>query len=184
MILDPEIRYLHVPWPSIWEHREPSKRAEVRKLEWATARELAEQDVWRDRLEALKQLDLPDDALEKIGNCEWDRMLQQMDAAGAKYPPTSNDEEGWFQRQGREWHWSQSLNDRKIARIADKDLRSEAYWLLQYGDHKERIKAFVLFVSLLQVDPDSAETFVAFKFWKTLKVFNVLTEVYGEPSQP
>jgi len=178
--VDPEVRDLHVSWPSNWQHKHPSKRADIRKLEWATARELAEQDLWRDRLESLRKLDLPGDALERMVDFDIDRLFRQMEEAGAKYPPTWEDEKAWFEHQGKEWHWSMAISDRWAAKIADKEISSEVYWLLQYGQHKERIKALALFASILQVDPDSNETYIAFTFWKVLAIHDELRASHGD----
>ncbi len=180
MIVDPEIRDLEVPWPDHWQYKSPSKRVDVRKVQWATARALAEQDVWRDRLDALRQLDLPSDALERMDKPDIDKLFQEMDAEGAKYPPTWKDEQAWVERQGREWHWSQGMNDRRCAKIQDKDLRFEVHHLLEIGQHKERIKAFALLASILKVDPDSDETYVVFTFWKTVSIYETLKGAYGE----
>lgn len=184
MRIDPEIRNLKVPWPDQWKYKEPSKRADVRKLQWATAKELAEQDVWRDRLEALRQLGLPGDAVDRLFDYELEKLCQEMDAAGAKYPPTWENEKVWFELQGKEWHWSQSINHRRCEKIADEELRSGVYWLLEISQHKERIKASVLFTSILRVDPDSEETQQAFDYWKVLSLYDFLTEAYGKVSSP
>lgn len=184
MIFDPEIRDLDVPWPSCWQHRKPSARAEVRKLEWATARAMAEQDVWCDRLEALRQLDLPGDGFDRMFEYDMDRLEAELEAAGAKYPPTWEDQKSWVESQGKEWDWPLEKNHRRSSKIADREISSEVYWLLEHDDHKERIKAYVLFAALLRVDPDSDDTYIAFLFWKTLHLVDVLNEIFGPISSP
>ena len=180
MIVDPEIRDLEVPCPDHWQFKHPSKRADVRKVQWATARALAEQDVWRHRLDALRQLNLPCDAINCMDEFDTDTLLQEMGAAGAIYPPTWKDEQAWFERQGREWHWSQSMKHRRCAKIQDKALRSGLYHLLGISQHKERIKALVLFASIFKVDPDSDETYLMFTFWKVLHIYEILKGEYGD----
>ena len=180
MMIDPEIRDLEVPWPDNWQFRKPSARADVREIEWETARELAEQSVWRDRLEALEALDLRTDALDRMAEFDGSKLCAQMDKAGAMYPPTWEDEKTWVERLGHKWDWDQSSSVRQSRIIADSEMRSAVYWLLETRAQKERIKAFVLFASILKVSPAEDDTYRAFTMWKLLSIFEALTREYGE----
>jgi len=50
------------------------------------------------------------------------------------------------------------------------------YWLLEIGQHKERIKFSVLLPSILGVNPDHSETGAVFAFWQANVVIQGLQE--------
>lgn len=154
-----------VPWPDIWRFKKPSRRPDVQEVEWATAREYYEQDVWRDRLHALRQLNLPDNAFEKVKEMGVIPLLDRMEKEGAIYPPTDEDRKRWYTHVGEEWDPSKSPHDLKTKNVHDDELRHALYWLLEVGQHKERIKSLVLLPSILGVNPDHPETQAVLSFW-------------------
>jgi len=159
----------NVPWPEMWKYKKPSNRPAVREVEWAIARELHEQDLWADRFEALRQLNLPDNAIEKVEAMGVETLFDRMDMEGAEYPPTDDDRKRWLETVGEKWHWSDSPNHQKTLQVKDEKLRFLLKWLLEFGQHKERIKSSVLLPAILGVNPDSDETSMIFLMWGIIK---------------
>ena len=154
----------------MWKYKKPSNRPAVREVEWAIARELHEQDLWVDRIEALRQLNLPDNAIEKAEAMGVETLFDRMAAEGAKYPPTDDDRKRWLEVVGEEWHWSDCPNHQTTQQVQDEELRFMLKWLLEFGQHKERIKSSVLLPAILGVNPDSDETSMVFLVWGMIKV--------------
>lgn len=183
MITDPTIRGMYVPWPNNWKFRKPSSNPEVREVEWATAGELAEQDVWRERLDALKQLNLTSKAYDRMLEYGIDALFERMDAEGAKYPPTWEDRKKWVERRGQQWHWSDCPNHQKLKNVQDAEMQSALDWLLEISQQKERIKAYVVFAGILRIDPGAEETYLAFGFWKVSQICETLSLEMPDPSE-
>ena len=159
-----------IPWPDTWQFREPSKRPDIREIEWATAREYAEQDVWRERLESLQELNLPNRAFEYTKELGLTTLFSQMKEEDAIYPPSDQERKRWYERGGQEWDWSMSPNHLLTSKIPDEKLRHAVHWLLEIGQHKERIKSQVLLPGILKVNPRHPDTGTIFSIWKAVMV--------------
>jgi hypothetical protein len=154
----------------MWQFKEPSDRPDIREIEWATAREYYEQDLWRDRWERLKSLDLPGNAIDVTDRMGFDVLYGRMEAEGATYPLTNELRRMWYERAGKKWDWSMSPNHRKTDGVRDENLRYALFWLLEIGEHKERIKSSVLLPSILQVAPEHEQTDEIFSLWLAINV--------------
>ena len=166
----------NVPWPAMWKYKKPSNRPAVREVEWAIARELHEQDLWADRFEALRQLNLPDNAIEKVEAMGVETLFDRMAKEGAEYPSTDDDRKRWLETVGEEWHWSDSPNHQKIQQVKDEELQFMLKWLLEFGQQKEVIKSIVLLPAILGVDPDDVETHAVFRMWQAVIVTKALNK--------
>lgn len=113
---------------------------------------MLEQYLWADRFEALRQLNLPDNAIEKVEAMGVDTLFDRMDMEGAEYPPTDDDRKRWLETVGEEWHWSDCPNHQKTQQINDEELQFMLKWLLEFGQQKERIKSSVLLPAILWSD--------------------------------
>jgi hypothetical protein len=171
----------NIPWPDSLQFRKPSSRPDVQEIEWATAREHYEQDLWRERLERLESLDLPGNAIEVMERMGFDVLCERMEAERATYPPTHTQRAGWYEYAGEEWHRSMCPNYRKTDEVNDEKLRYALYELIEIGEHKERIKSSVLLPSILKVSPEHEETNRVFAMWRAITVAIQLEKEFPMP---
>lgn len=155
----------------------PSGQPDLQAIEQATENEYAEQNLWCERLDELKRLNLPTNAIAVTKSMGFGALWDRMEAEGATYPPTSQLRRMWYEGAGEEWHISMCPNRQKTRQVKDEKLRFSLQHLLDIGQHKERIKSRVLLPSILRVDPDHEETEGVFSLWFA---FNVIVQLEKE----
>ena len=176
MKFDPEIENLELSWDKYMQYVEPSKDPAIREIQWADVRELAEQDVWHDRLNKLSRLESANNAIDRLAELGLDELNSRMDAAGAVYPPTSEDRKRWADNNGVKYESEWESSCKKLGHIKDRLMVGRIAHHLSIKIQKERIKSAVMLPTILKVNPTSLESAIAFSLWKTYYVSNFLDD--------
>ena len=176
MKIDPEIENLDLSWAKYMVNVEPSKDPAVREIQWANVRELAEQDIWVDRLNKLSRLESSDNAIDRLAELGLDELNSRMDVVGAVYPPKSEDRKRWADENGVKYESEWESSCKKLGHLKDRLMVGQLAHHLSIKAQKERIKSAVMLPTILKVNPTSLESAIAFSMWKTYYVSNFLAD--------
>ena len=140
----------------------------IHALDLAYEKVLAEQDVYRDSIEAV--IGVSDD--------EVNAKLVELGGAGIleimkdeRNPPCSQERQDILNQS-----WDEVPSRIRIDTIEDKDIRSQTYFLNEVAEHRDRIKAIAVFCEALCINRDNKHAGLVFRFWTQYSVYHLLAE--------
>lgn len=100
-------------------------------------------------------------AIEQFNNLGGlDELVRRMADAGARWPPTSRDWEGY----GIAW---EEIPTRKVLEeVSDGEVRAALHFLNETAEQRDRIKAAVLLCEILGSSPDDFLTYAILLMWR------------------
>lgn len=113
---------------------------------------VAEQEVWRKRLEALRGKGTIDKAHEKALKAGGEELIRRLEAL--VWPPTREN----FESISKDGTWPPSEIEKALDAYPDPILRGELkYMFMGTLEHRDRIKAYTQYWELIGVHPRDAE---------------------------
>lgn len=126
-------------------------------LDIAYEKVLAEQDVYRDRIEAV--IGVSDDEVNaKLAELGGAGILEIM--KDESNPPCSQDRQKILNQS-----WKEIPSRLRIDTIEDKDIGCQAYFLNEVAEHRDRIKEIAVFCEALCINRDNKQADLVFYFW-------------------
>ena len=137
-------------------------------LDIAYEKVLAEQDVYRDRIEAV--IEVSDDKVNaKLVELGGAGILEIM--KDERHPPSSQERQDILNQS-----WEEIPSRIRIDTIEDKDIGCQTYFLNEVAEHRDRIKAIAVFCEALCINRDNKHAGLVFRFWTQYSVYHLLAE--------
>ena len=137
-------------------------------LDIAHQKVLDEQDVYRERLDAIIELSESEvwEKLQRLGEVGIAEVMKD-----ERSPACSQDRQKYLEQS-----WEEIPSRLQIEQIEDKDVQIQTYFLNEVAEHRDRIKAVTVFCEAIRPSKGDLIANMIFHFWEDQYIFTQLAE--------